>query len=358
MTQDQSRAEQARQRYLESEQRGSVEKRPNASPSIRERTRAIFSSKWLKIVGGVVLGIIVLVVLFSFLGSGSPEPTRIQNTQPPKTVPTFQPTSVDYKSVSVVGTTLLLLIEGLILVPILGILDGKERFQVSDVVFAIVSFLVNYIVIWAPILAFLTAFSAIGNPKTAMFFVTGVTLTAVLIKALTGGRDTTNLGVFFAILGFAGAIWGSMGAIQVALSVPSQPVYLLQDLPSAFTTKQVALVQYSILVYTMFFLSMVCYLIDIFLPKDKEIRWESLMTAAVVVLGYFLANIKMAPTYSLLVATAVAVLLATVVRRAGKGITTGENPLSRAVSRAFEYTAWDGVAFGIVFTILLRLTLA
>ena len=324
--------------------------------NLKEKFENVLASKWFKIGGGIVLAAIILIVALNFLGPSGPEMTTPVATQPAE-IPTFEPQStVDYKSVPVVGTTLIMLLFGLMLVSVLGVLDGKERFQISDVIFALTGFFLNYFVSWTPMLAFLTAFEPLANPRTALFFVAGVTLAVVTVKALTGGRDTTNLGVFFACLGFAGAIFGTMGAFQIALDVPTQPVYLLQDLPAAILTKQASLIQYSLLVYSMFFLSIGCYLIDIFLPKDKETRWEALITASIVVGGFYLAQIWMGLTASMLVAVAAAVVLATIVRRSGKGITTGENPLSRAVSRAFEYTAWDGIAIGVVITILLRLS--
>lgn len=334
-------------------------KQPKEQPIARAKNAInnFRQNKWVKRIAigvGVIFAILMLVFMFWFLGGSNPEsanPERIQS------VPAFRPeTTVDYKSISVVGTTLIMLVLGAFLISALGILDGKERFQVSDVVVALTGYFLNYFVIWAPMLAFLTAFKPIGNPGTAMFYVVSLIIVVVIFKAINGGIDFTNLGVFLACLALTGAITGTMGAIQQALSVPSQPVYLLQDLPGAIATKQGALIQYSMLVYTMFFLAMACYLLDIFYPRDGEIRWEAIVMTFLVVIGFYVSIFFMPRTAALVVATAFTSLVATFIRRAGKGVTTGENVLSKVVARVFEYTAWDGVALGILIVILLRLS--
>lgn len=356
------------------ESKPTAETKPNetAKPA---GIKGFFQGKWFKWISTAVLIItIVAVAIFWFLGGSNPEsanPEKIQsqqqnqqpNQQPnllqtqTESVPAFRPeTTVDYKSISVVGTTLIMLVLGAFLISALGILDGKERFQVSDVVVALTGYFLNYFVIWAPMLAFLTAFKPIGNPGTAMFYVVSLIIVVVIFKAINGGIDFTNLGVFLACLALTGAITGTMGAIQQALSVPSQPVYLLQDLPGAIATKQGALIQYSMLVYTMFFLAMACYLLDIFYPRDGEIRWEAIVMTFLVVIGFYVSIFFMPRTAALVVATAFTSLVATFIRRAGKGVTTGENVLSKVVARVFEYTAWDGVALGILIVILLRLS--
>lgn len=327
--------------------------------SLRDRISSVFSNKWAKIGCGTLVGVVILILIFMALSnfgpSGfSPNTPAVEATQTP---PTFSPeVTVDLKSVPFIGITQFMLILGLILVPILGTLDGRERFEVSDIVYAIVGFLVNYFVVWGPMLAFLTAFEWMSNPRTATAVVSLVMFVAILVKSLTGRRDTTNLGVYFACLAFGGAVFSNMGAMQIAFDVPTQPLYLLQDLPDAILAKLGPQIQYSMLVYSMFFLSIGCYLIDIFFPNDGETRWEAVITAVVVVGGFYLAGIWMGPAAALLVAVAAAVVLATIARRSGTGVTTGESALSKAVSRAFEYTAWDGVAVGVVITILLHLS--
>jgi hypothetical protein len=325
----------------------------------------IRQNKWVKrtVIGaGVIFAILVIIFIFWFIGGSSPETTsteRIQgqqeNPQPAQqqsqteSVPTFQPEqTVDYKSVPFVGSILILILEGLLLIPLFGILDGTERLQMGDTITSLVGVLVNYFVTWAPMIAFLTAFKALSNPVTAMFVVTILTLAIVLMRAMTGGRDTTNIGVFFGFLALAGATSGSMGAMQIAFDVPSQPVYLLQDLPSAILSKQTPLIQYSMLVYSMFAISIVAYAIDIFFPDDKDTRWEALIVATIVIAGFYLVSIKLESYYSLLISVAFASLIATLARRRGKGLTTGENPLSNAISRVFEFSACYGVSIGIM----------
>lgn len=330
-------------------------------------------NKWVKrtaIGCGVIFAILMLVFIFWFLGGSNPEPTnenRIQNQQQPQqpnqqqsqteSVPAFQPeTTVDYKSIAVVGVALKLIILALILVPVLGYLDARERFETSDVVFAIGGFVGNYLLTWKPIVAFLTTFEPIGTERTALFFVTAITFALVSMKAATGKRDTTNLGLYFAGLALAGAAIGRLGAIQVAFNVPTQPVYLLQDLPSAILTKKIELIQFSLLVYSMFGLSILFYLVDIFFPVDKETRWEAVVIAVIVIAGFYIAQIWVATTVALALAVAISLVIATLARRTGRGMTSGESPLSRAVTRAFEYTAWDGVAIGVVISVLLFLS--
>ena len=332
-------------------------------------------NKWVKritIGGGVILAILVLMFIFWFLGGDSPEsanPERIQSQQQnqpqvqqqqqtqEESVPTFQPEiTVDYKSIAFVGVALKLIILALILVPVLGYLDARERFETSDVGFAIGGFLANYVLTWKPVVAFLITFAPIGNERTALFWVTSLTLALVAMKAATGKRDTTNLGLYFACLALAGAAVGTLGAIQVALNVPTQPVYLLQDLPSAILTKKIELIQFSLLVYSMFGLSIIFYLIDIFFPVDKDTRWEAVVIAVIVIAGFYISQIWLGTTVSLALSVAISLVVASLARRTGKGLTTGESPLSRAVTRAFEYTAWDGVAIGVVISVLLFLS--
>lgn len=332
-------------------------------------------NKWVKriaIGGGVILAVLFLMFIFWFLGGDSPEssnPERIQNQQQtqqptqqqqftqPEDVPTFQPEiTVDYKSIAVVGIALKLIILALIMVPVLGYLDARERFETSDVGFALGGFLGNYVLTWKPIVAFLITFAPIGNERTALFWVTSITLALVAMKAATGKRDTTNLGLYFACMALAGAAIGSLGAMQVALNVPTQPVYLLQDLPGAIMTKKIEMIQYSLLVYSMFALSISFYLMDIFFPVDKETRWEAVVIAVIVVGGFYISQIWLGITVSLALSVAISLVIATLARRTGKGMTSGESPLSRAVTRAFEYTAWDGVAIGVVISVLLFLS--
>lgn len=349
--------------------------RPNSKVNLITRAKNAIenfrNNRWFKRIGiglVIILGILALLFAFWFLGGSNPEPTqtRIQSqpqTQQPaqqnevENIPTFQPeTTVDYKSISVVGVALKLIILGLVIVPILGYLDARERFETSDVGFAFGGFLANYLFTWKPIVAFLMSLGPIGTERTALFWVTSIILALVAMKAATGKRDTTNLGLYFACMALSGAALGTLGAFQIALDVPTQPVYLLQDLPNAILTKQLAMIQFSLLVYSMFGLAILFYLIDIFFPVDKETRWEAVVIAVIVVAGFYISQIWLGTTVSLALSVAMALVIATLARRTGKGLTTGESPLSRAVTRAFEYTAWDGVAIGVVISILLFLS--
>ena len=323
---------------------------------ILERIKGFFSGKgkWILIAIGIVIVLIGGYLILSKLDQGV-IPARPSNPTVVETPPSFTFHPVDSKSVSFIGSTLILMFIALFALFPLGILDGKERLQVSDVTVAIAGFFLNYIVVWKPFVAFWTTLIPIFNEQsTAILF--GIVITAVVVtKAITGGRDTTNLGVYFGCLAIAGAIWQHMGAFQAAFGVPSQPVYLLQDLPPAILSQQFSEVRYSLLVYSVLFLAVASYLIDIVYPKGKKVRWEGVAASAILVGVFYLARIKFEVEYALVLGIAAGVILAVITRKTGGKLVLGENALAQVVQRVFDYTAWDGVGLGVVLVVFLRL---
>lgn len=283
-----------------------------------------------------------------------------QSAEQPAEPPKFKVTeaeTVDLKSVDWYGQTQILLILATLAIPFLGYLDGKERLQIGDAIFAVVGAVANYLVMWAPVMAFITTLLSMDERSVAILM-SFVIVVVVTVKALTGGRDTSSLGVYFGLLALGSAIFGNMGAMQVAFNVPSQPLYALQELPVAILAKQGELIKFSLLVYAMLGVAITNYVIDIIVPRDGDFRWEAIISAVVVVLAFYLALIKLQPALALLVAIAAAVLIAMILRRTGERRATratGENPLTQVVQRVFEYTAWDGVAMGTILVVLLRL---
>ncbi|MBU1327342.1 hypothetical protein KKB64_02300 [Patescibacteria group bacterium] len=286
----------------------------------------------------------------------SPSAEQPEAAEPPKFIVTEAET-VDLKSADWYGPTQILLVLAALSIPLLGYLDGKERLQIGDAVFAIVGATANYLVMWAPIMAFnITLFGM--DQRGVAILVSFVIIAVVTVKALTGNRDTSSLGVYFGLLALGAAIFGNMGAMQVAFNVPSQPLYAIQDLSAAILAKQGELIKFTLLIYTILVVAIVNYIIDIVAPVDGDLRWEAIISAVIVVVAFYLASIKLQPALSLIVAVAASILTAMILRRTGERLATratGENPLSQVVQRVFEYTAWDGVALGTILVVILRL---
>lgn len=344
-----------------------TEESAEEKPTLRDRLAGL---PWMWIgIGILVLALIVAAIWF-FGGSSSAQPTAqsVQPSQtqpeqrsqpetllPPEAPPVVNLQPIDYKSVAFVGVTLFFMfIAGTALIP-LGILDAKERLQVSDISVALAGLLANYVAIWKPFVAFWTTLVPIFNEQsTAVTF--GILITGIVVtKAVTGGRDTTNLGVYFGELAIIGAISGNMGAFQAAFNIPYQPVYMLQGLPSAIMAKQASVVQYSLLVYSVLFLAIGAYLLDIVYPREKKPRYGAFFSFAAVVGTYYLALLAFNAQYALFFGISAGVLAAVIARKTGNVESAGENKLTKIVQRVFEYTPWDGACLGIVVLVLLRL---
>ncbi len=330
--------------------------RGNDSQKGSEQVRNFLTGRAKQIlIGSLVVVLIVLTAIYlpqiKQLTTSVPE-APIQKVE---VAPIVNLTPIDAKSVSFIGPTLIMMIIALVSLGSLGILDGKERLQTSDITVGIVGFCLNYIAVWKPFVAFWTTLFPVFNEQTMAatfgFLITGIVVT----KALTGGRDTTNLGVYFGMLAITGAISQQLGAFQVAFNVQSQPVYLLQDLPIAIMAKQMSEVLYSLLVYFLLFLAVASYLLDIFFPKEKKIRWGGIVTTVATVGFFYIAGTKFEVQYALLLGITAGVVLAVLTRKTVNKVSLGENPLAQIVQRVFDYTAWDGVSLGVALMVLLHL---
>ena len=304
------------------------------------------------------LGLVVLILLgglyFLTLNYGVSMP-QVASAPSFEEAPEVRLSAIDVKNVEFIGSKLILMIIALMALIPLGVLDGRERLQVSDVIVAIVGVNLNYVLLWKPIIAFSLELLPMYNEQSISILF-GVLITSIVItKAVTGGRDTTNLGVYFGMLAIAGGITGHMGAFQAAFNTPSQPVYLLEQIPSAIVALRYEEVRYSVLVYGVLFLGIASYLLDILYPREKDVRWEAIGTAAVTVGAYFLALQKFEAPYALILAIAAGVILAVVTRKTGGKLQIGENPLAKVVQRVFDYTAWDGVSLGVLVIVVLQL---
>lgn len=336
-----------------------------------KKLRNFFTGKWLKIGGGIVLGIIILVFVTSYFGAVpegispegiSPEvQTPLPAFSPPSIPQTLRP--VDLANASWFSPVQIMIILSVLLVGFANYRDAKQRGQVDDfmsTVWGVVK------IVSAGLVATLLKGPLSGkyaDYPQLLFWVSLVLFVwafeQVYRASKQGGTDYTPVADLLVTVAGWGLIFGTLGAVQYVFSIPKAPVLPLYQVQTFFVLKHYDKIWMSLAVYTLL-------AAGVFIYGEEVVRLTSKMTDAKDIAGtistsfvglvaYPLVRIfaGWTPIQAFLAALACAMLTGLVAVRVGitTPVTTGEGRIPSGV-----VIPWDKLAFQLA-TGLLVITL-